>query len=92
MCILIGGESYLLERRRSGKGLPLSYPAEIMLEEAMGLDLNTEKLRPEGPIALVSRKMVIEAVIEKLKDICVIATINDVETVFDEVQKEFQKK
>jgi HAD superfamily hydrolase (TIGR01549 family) len=69
----------------------LPYPAQVLLEECMGLDLINERLRPEGPIALVSRKIVIEKVIECLSTYRN-ALVSEIETIFTEVQAEFEKE
>jgi len=70
----------------------LPYPSQVLLQECMGMDLINERLRPEGPIALVSRKIVIEKVIECLDTLYRKALVSEIESVFTDVQKEFEKE
>lgn len=58
----------------------------------LGYSVNTEKMLSDGITALYSRVKIIEIFSEKLKEIGLVITPNDLEQIFDEVSEEFYKE
>ena len=59
--------------------------------EFLGYDINAKKMLSDGITALYSRSKIIEIFIENLKDLKVIATVSELEEIFDHVASEFYK-
>lgn len=59
---------------------------------SLGLDTETGKLIPQGPIALLSREEVINSLIKALADFNVKSDVNTIAQIFKEVHSEFHKE
>ncbi len=81
-------------KRRSKKiqeDLLLSKEEYYELLKVMGLDITANKLLPEGPIAIKSRKEVIDVIISHLKKKDFKVNTDYIEELFKEVHKDFSK-
>lgn len=56
---------------------------------SLGYDINTKKLIPQGPIALLAREEVIDCLIQALNKIKIQAQAKDIENIFKQVHLEF---
>ncbi|MDD5208179.1 MAG: HAD family hydrolase [Elusimicrobiales bacterium] len=57
----------------------------------MGYDTETERLLPEGPVALVSRQEVIKALLDGLRSMRVVPSEEDLGNIFNRVMDDFNK-
>lgn len=70
----------------------LSYEVYKNLFGVMGLDFETKKLKPEGPIALVSREVVIDTIIKYLHSQGMKTNFFIISELFNKVHKEFNRE
>ena len=86
--------SEIIKRRskKIQKDLFLSKKGYYELLKVMGLDIHTNKLLPEGPIAIKSRKEVIDVIIDHLKKKDLKVNTDYLEELFKEVHRDFSKE